>query len=281
MDNQSSTTDIRPTTLLTRYLLLAASLLVLVVFVNLFFLADQTDKYFAWTINPPLTAAFIGAGYGASFVLEFLAYRKRTWKESRLALYGVIAFSFLMLLATVMHRDRFHFEAPNWYTEVGTWFWLAIYASVPLLMSAAAYDQWQQAGGDPISQNPISRPIRFFYFLHSLLAIQVGVLLFVAPEQTATLWPWALTPLTGRAIGAWLVGIGVTMIECAKAADWEWVGPAILSYSAFVIFVIIAVLRYSSSIEWDTIQIWLFWVFWLAPMLANGYGWFIERRRAA
>ena len=44
-----------------RAMLWAASLLVLLAGVPLFLGSEQTDLYFAWTIMPPLTAAFLGA----------------------------------------------------------------------------------------------------------------------------------------------------------------------------------------------------------------------------
>jgi hypothetical protein len=269
----STSDEIQQSTPFTRMLLLAASILVLVVFLNIFFLTEKTDEFFAWTVNPPITGAFIGAGYGAACILEYLASRKRYWAESRVALYGVVAFSFLMLLATVMHRDRFHFDAENWYTEAGTWFWLLIYASVPLMLSVAAFDQWQQPGGDPARTRPISRPVRLLIFALGLLFVQIGALLFIAPEQTAVVWPWTLTALTGRTMAAWVVGIGVTIIQVARDADWEWARPAIYSYACFVILIAIGVIRYNDSIAWDEIQIWLFWALWLAPLLVIGYGW--------
>ena len=39
--------------------------------------------------------------------------------------------------------------------------------------------------------------------------VGLGIALFIAPVATGELfWPWKVTALTGRAIGAWLVGIG-------------------------------------------------------------------------
>ena len=34
-----------------------------------FVLSEDTKRLFAWTINPPLTAAFLGANYFAAFFL--------------------------------------------------------------------------------------------------------------------------------------------------------------------------------------------------------------------
>ena len=35
----------------------------------------------------------------------------------------------------------------------------------------------------------------------------VGAALFLAPQAAGGWWPWALTPLTGQAVGAWLIGL--------------------------------------------------------------------------
>jgi hypothetical protein len=39
--------------------------------------------------------------------------------------------------------------------------------------------------------------------------VVVGVALLAVPVQAGRLWPWSLTALTGRAVGTWLVGLGI------------------------------------------------------------------------
>ena len=39
----------------------------------------RPTETFAWTIQPPLTAAFLGAGYAAGFVLVVLSLRDPVW----------------------------------------------------------------------------------------------------------------------------------------------------------------------------------------------------------
>jgi hypothetical protein len=68
-----------------RRLLYVNSVLVLVIGIPLYLLPDQTDRYFAGTIHPPLTAVVLGAGYWASFVLELLSARERLWARTRVA----------------------------------------------------------------------------------------------------------------------------------------------------------------------------------------------------
>ena len=65
-----------------RVMLLVASVLGTIAFLQLFVGTEETDRYFAWTIEPPLTASFLGATYGASVVLLFLSSRRRAWAEA-------------------------------------------------------------------------------------------------------------------------------------------------------------------------------------------------------
>jgi hypothetical protein len=55
-----------------RALLVAFSVLTALAVGALFVLSTATDRYFAWTIEPPLTAALLGAGYAAGCVLVVL-----------------------------------------------------------------------------------------------------------------------------------------------------------------------------------------------------------------
>ena len=120
--NDKQKTEERDTSLSTdksmRVMLLAASFLVLLSGILLYVLSEQTDKYFAWTINPPLTAAFLGAGYWASFILEFLSAREQSWEKARIAVPAVALFTLLTLIVTLIHLDKFHLNSPVFITVV-------------------------------------------------------------------------------------------------------------------------------------------------------------------
>ena len=59
---------VRPLTAGLRRLLYVAVALVALAGFQLFILTDHTARYFSWTIEPGMTAAFLGAGYVASVV---------------------------------------------------------------------------------------------------------------------------------------------------------------------------------------------------------------------
>jgi hypothetical protein len=71
----------RPLTNAMKWLLLAASLFVFLAGIQLFVLTEHTDRYFAWTVDPPLTAALLGGAYWASSIMELLAARQSTLRH--------------------------------------------------------------------------------------------------------------------------------------------------------------------------------------------------------
>ena len=83
-------------------MLLIASGLVFIVGIQLFTFTEQTDRYFAWTVNPPLTAAFLEAAYWGACIMEFTASRQPTWTQARIAVPVVLLFTSLTLVATVL-----------------------------------------------------------------------------------------------------------------------------------------------------------------------------------
>jgi hypothetical protein len=170
---------------------------------------DDTARYFSWTIAVPLTAAFLGAGYLAAAVLESLAARQDSWQRARIAVPGVLAFTTLTLVVTLVHLNKFHTGAASVVTRTLTWGWLAIYIGVPPVL---AYLWWRQARTVPdVAPAGLRLPplVRAILGVQGAVMLVFGVALLVAPVQVAKVWPWPLTALTGRAIGAWLVGLGI------------------------------------------------------------------------
>ena len=101
----------------TRYLLVGSAVLTALASFALLVGAAHTDEAFAWSIMPPLAAAFLGAGYGAGVVLVVLTLRAGTWEQARWPLASVFTFVVLALIATVLHLDKMHLPGP---TTLGT-----------------------------------------------------------------------------------------------------------------------------------------------------------------
>jgi hypothetical protein len=76
-----------------------------------------------------------------------------------------------------------------------------------------------------------------------------GIALLLDPEWAAQAWSWPLTPLTGRAVGAWLVGLGWAAVHARLVDDAERVRPLGLTGVAFVVLEGIALARYGDVVD--------------------------------
>src|SRR4051794_4210726 len=132
-------------------------------------------------------------------VLLAWAARQRSWARARTALPAVFTIAVLLLIATAIHQDRFHHDL------FGR-FWEAVYVIVVPLLVYLGWSQIRQAGPVPRGDRALAAWVRAVLCLQGLVMLAFGAALFVAPVGASSLWPWALTPLTGRAIGAFLVG---------------------------------------------------------------------------
>jgi hypothetical protein len=260
-----------------RAMLYTASGLVFCVGLTLFLLTEQTDRYFAWTIQSALTAAFLGAAYWSACVLEFAAARRRRWADARVAVPAVITFTALTLLVTLLHIDRFHFGAPELITRAGTWFWLLVYAVVPLAMTALLVAQLRVPGDDPPRAAPMSPGLRAVLVAIALPLLLVGLPLLLAPAAMIPFWPWALTPLTARAIGAWLIGLGIAAGHAAYERDLLRARPVLIGAVVFCALQFVALLRYPAEMAWNTPQGWLYVSFLVLFLLVGAYGWAAAR----
>ncbi len=99
--------------------------------------------------------------------------------------------------------------------------------------------------------------------------IALGLGLFLAPATFDPIWPWALTPLTGRAIAAWLAGLGAAGFSLLWEDDLTRIQAATLAMTAFAVLEAIAVIRYPSELAWGTPSSIVFLVL-LAGLLIGG-----------
>lgn len=255
-----------------RSLLWAAGVLVFLAGVQLFVFPLRTATYFAWTIEPPMTAVFLGAAYWSSLAFEWSAARRRWWCDARIAVPTVFVFTTLTLVATLLHADRFHFGSEHaGSTRAVTWAWLAIYAIVPVLMAWLAITQARVPGIDVPRTHRLPRALRAVLAVEAVGLLVVGTGLFVAPTATATWWPWALTPLTARAIGAWCIGLGIAAAHACWEDDVHRLRPAASAFFVFGVLQSIALLRHGEAMDAARPAAWIYLAFVASATLVGGW----------
>jgi hypothetical protein len=242
-----------------RWLLYLAAFLVFLAGVELFLFPLRTADWFAWTVDPPMTAVFLGASYWASAVLEVAGARSASWNRARLAVWPVFVFTTLTLGVTLLHLDRFHLSSEfPLLARAATWIWLAIYAFVPVAMLVLSWVQTRTrrpaAEVVTVARMPLPSGLRVLLVAIALVLVGFGIALLAAPLSASALWPWELTPLTGRAIGAWLVGLGWAAGQGQMSGDADAVRPVGLTAVAFFVFQVVALLRHGDVISWTSPQ---------------------------
>ena len=254
-----------------RWLLAVAAVLVLLAGTQLFVFTERTDEFFAWTIANPLTAATLGAAYWGSFVIEALAARERLWVNARIAVPTVLLFTLLTLGVTLGHLSLFHLGPDfGFNTRLVTWTWIAIYVTVPVLLIVVSVVQTRRRAADPPRAAPLPAGVRILIAVHAAVLLPLGTWLLVDPSGGAnSFWPWELPPLAGRAIGAWMLSLGVAAVHAMIERDRRRLRPAAWGYVAIALLELAALARYPSIADWGSPRTGCYGAF-LVSMLAAG-----------
>jgi hypothetical protein len=211
--------------------------------VLLYLLSGNTDDTFSWTIKPPLTAAFLGGAYWAAFVLFAWSARQSLWVRARPFVLPVTVIAILLLAATLIHLDKFHKDS------LFGWFWIVAYVAVPPLLALALWRQRQAPAAPAPARKPLARALRAGLIGEGLVLAGVGISLFAAPDTGDSLWPWTLTPLTARAIGAFLVGFGAAALQAAWENDVGRLTGSAYAYTVLGLLELVAVVRYPDELD--------------------------------
>ena len=271
-------TEARPISTGVRRLTMIISGLAFVVGPLLFLFPDATDRFFAWTIKPGLTAAVLGANYSTALLLEVIASRQTLWARVRVFYPGMLVFTAVTLVATILHLDRFNFESPAIIARLATWAWTVIYILAPVLMLGLLIRQLRVPGREPTRHSLIPLWYRAVLGAQAVVMIANGLFMFLAPSIVASWWPWTLTALTAQAISAWYVGLGLGAGAAAGESDWDNIFLAIVGNLAFAILQIINVLRFSENVVWSSPFTPVYFGSLIVILVIGGYGWIAHRR---
>jgi hypothetical protein len=224
-----------------------------------------------------MTAVFLGAAYWSAVLLELGGTRAPSWAQGRIAVPTVFVFTTLTLVATLVHLPLFHTGSEHGFlTRIVAWAWLAIYVAVPIAMVVITFVQQRSSVTDPPRARALPLTVRLTLIVLLAVFAVVGVGLFVAPDAAAGWWPWELTPLTARAVGAWLVGLAVAAGHALVENDVARLKPLGPTAVAFALFEGVALARYGTELHWAAPSAWVY-VAGLALLLGVG-SWIIVAR---
>lgn len=185
-------------------------------FIILYVWPQNTAQLFAWTIKPTMTPMTLAAAYfGGIYFFTRTALAQR-WHEVQAGFLAVTAFASLLGIATILHWDRFNHQHISFVT------WALLYFTTPFLVIVVWLRNRRADPGAPES-NEVIVPLALRRFLGSVgaIALVVSALLFLQPALMIRLWPWMLTPLTARVMGAMFALPGVVSVSLARERRWS------------------------------------------------------------
>jgi len=221
-----------------------------VAFVVLYGFPEDTDRLFAWTIAPPMTPMMLGAVYlgGAYFFLR--AFRAKAWHTVKAGFVAVGTFASLMGVATILHWDRFNHD------HVAFWLWGGLYFTTPFLVWGVWAANRRRATAAGPEDTLLPPAARTGMIATGALALSAGLFLFLLPEQAIDVWPWAITPLTSRVLGA-IFMLGIAGLGALTDARWS-AARLMLQVQVFMLaLILVAAARAHADFDASNALTWL------------------------
>jgi hypothetical protein len=235
----------------------AALPLLFIAGLQLYILSERTDYYFAWTIAPPLTAAFLGAGFWGAMTAFHMTWWQSASMSQRITGPTSIAATVILGIATFLHLDRFHLDSPAFLTRFVTWVWIIVYVVTPFIFVWLWY-AYGRSTDETMGAKPFPKWVRAGYLFQAAGMLPAGALLFLVPNSIIPFWPWALTPLTARAVSAWMLAFGLACVTVNRENNTANTLGTRISLFAFCVLQLIAVARYFSSFELAKPLAWVY-----------------------
>jgi hypothetical protein len=215
----------------------------------------KTADRWAWTIMPDLTPIFLGAGYGAGAFFFWRTFRATRWHPSSAGVLAASVFAALMLVATLIHWDRFnHGDAP-FLAAFAFWGWTIVYIVSPPVVFALwwrnrATDPREPAPGEPLLSPAVLLAARAF----AAVALVAAAIVYVSPSTAIDIWPWMLTPLTARVLASFTGQVGVGALVLSLDRRWGTRRLIVQTFFVATAFLLVGAVRAWDDFDHDDVM---------------------------
>ena len=226
----------------------------LAAFVILYLFPDHTQQLFAWGIQPRMSAMMLAAAYfgGAYFFVR--AATNARWHWVKVGFLPVTTFATLMGIATILHWDRFN------HSYLAFFAWVGLYFTTPFIV----FLLWlrnRSADPGPTDTSPnllVPNVVRLVIGVVGSLTLLTSIVLFLQPGFMISTWPWQLTPLTARVMGALFALTGVGELTIALDVRWSAVRIALQSQMIGIALIALAIALSWSNFHQANPMTWVF-----------------------
>ena len=223
----------------------------LVAFAVLYPWPTDTGRLFAWRIASTLTAMVLASAYlgGAYYFLR--AGSGRSWQAVKGGFPPVALFASLLGIATLLHWGLFL------HRHVAFWLWAGLYFTTPFLVSVA---WWRNRRHDPPpvpGEALLPAPVAGTVAALGAFAVATGLLLYLLPAVAVRIWPWPLTPLTSRVLGA-VFCLGLAGLGTLRDRRWRSARVPFQVAAVMLVAILVAGLRAHRELAAGNVLTWLF-----------------------
>jgi hypothetical protein len=251
----------------TRGLSLFIAPFLVVAFVLLYFFPGNTKQLFAWTIKPTMTPMVLASAYcgGAYFFLR--APWQPRWNALKTGFLAVTLFAALLGIATIVHWDKFN------HGHLAFWLWAFLYLTAPFLVFGGWLANRRLAAPPRPDEPRLSSVASWVVGLIGLLALVQGIVMFLAPARVMSVWPWMLTPLTCRVVGA-IFCLGSAGIGVLVDRRWTTIRLMLQVEALMVALILVAAVRARGDFYTSRPLTWLMLAGFVAVLLGSVYLWY-------
>jgi hypothetical protein len=223
----------------------------------------KSGELFAWPIQPPMTAMMLGSAYLGGIYFFFRVAIARRWHTVQIGFLPVTTFASLLGGATWLHWDRFT------HSHISFWTWALLYFTTPfLVLGTWLWNRRYDPRVPDASEVLLPQPARWLFFLAGVGTLTVAMLLFFEPGLMIAVWPWKLTPLTARVVGAMFTLPGMLGLEFAFDHRWTSMQRILEAQALSIIFILLSAARDLENLKTGYIGTWLF-VFGMVAFLVG------------
>jgi hypothetical protein len=235
----------------TRWASLVVFAILVPALVILWGLPDRTADAWSWTIKPELTPIFLGAGYGAGAYFFLRTFLSRRFAPSAAGIFGAAFFASLMLIATIIHLDRFNHGHAPLIGALVYYGWVGVYVVSPFVVFGLWFFNRGTDSGAPVPGDAIvpRAVLRAAQVVAAGALVGAGVF-FLAPSVAIDIWPWKLTPLTARVLASFMAQVGVGAL--LLSLDRRWSSWKLIVQTFFVATVLLLVGAVRAWGDFDT-----------------------------
>jgi len=140
--------------------------------------------------------------------------------------------------------------------------WLAAFIGTTLLLEVLLL-----LGGLRVDrendQARLPRGLRRYFLIHLSVVIPVGLTMYLLPALGQRLWPWGLSLVNIRLLGAFFMGASILSMWSLRQKSWHDVQPLMGLYAVFTTLTILASIIHFNLFNPGRIITWLFFALYL------------------